>query len=668
MTDVSSPTCVPGETAADPSKRSMTSSDFWFLLRGPHRAENTGSLAMDPKRRDSRFLKGDAMQTSTFSLRTRRGLSECVQSRSWEILMSVIIFANIVFITVAVDNNWQGGPYERIEFMIFLPIFSLEILFRAAVQGRAYFRDGWNWCDIVFTGLMWADLALHLTQPRELPPLLATVQGFRMVRILRFFRLFKNDANMRTFMEGVLKVLCSMLWSLTFLFGLMFVGGVICKQIFMDCLQNCAGVEGVADSDACIGMPENECEDIDIHFGSVLKSMFTLFQIVTLDGWASEVARPAENAVPYSQLFFVIFVIVAPFGMLNILVAGVCQATADVVRAREEQKKEEVKKQRERKMIERLLTDNGSRWTVTKEEALEVLSREIFQLTLERFGFSRRAMAKLPVMVEALFSRSGADSLDALEVIDCVSAAMNESKGPRREVDLIDLYMEVECLSRSVSVIQKGMLGTCESRPLPQEKRTGANAKRSNSLLSLHSMAFADTAAADLARSSGSSAPSCRAQKWWGDGGKQPGGTEGSDNAGDQQRTGREADPVVGGSLRGGLSHELIRGRTGPRPPGGSSAADADASSKGFETRLADHASDEVLYPNGARLRGSAFPGPGSPRSKEREGVEVGAQRAGFREETRGPWGSTEALLSEEEVAKELSFEELQEEEDQGGK
>ena len=56
-------------------------------------------------------------------------------------------------------------------------------------------------------------------------------------------------------------------------------------------------------------------------FGSIGASMFTLFQIMTLEGWAMEMARPIMDVYPYAWLFFVIFIVASSFTVLNLFLA-----------------------------------------------------------------------------------------------------------------------------------------------------------------------------------------------------------------------------------------------------------------------------------------------------------------------------------------------------------
>ena len=56
-------------------------------------------------------------------------------------------------------------------------------------------------------------------------------------------------------------------------------------------------------------------------FGTIGRSMYTLFQIMTLESWSMGIARPVMETHPYAWLFFIPFILIATFTMLNLFIA-----------------------------------------------------------------------------------------------------------------------------------------------------------------------------------------------------------------------------------------------------------------------------------------------------------------------------------------------------------
>ncbi len=64
-------------------------------------------------------------------------------------------------------------------------------------------------------------------------------------------------------------------------------------------------------------------------FGSIGATFFTLFQVMTLESWAMGIARPVMEAFPYAYLFFVPYVLLSAFIVLNVFIAIVVGSMAD---------------------------------------------------------------------------------------------------------------------------------------------------------------------------------------------------------------------------------------------------------------------------------------------------------------------------------------------------
>jgi voltage-gated sodium channel len=61
------------------------------------------------------------------------------------------------------------------------------------------------------------------------------------------------------------------------------------------------------------------------HFGDLWASLFTLFQVMTLEGWA-DIAREIMEEAPYAWAFFLVYILVSTFAVLNLFIAVVVNA------------------------------------------------------------------------------------------------------------------------------------------------------------------------------------------------------------------------------------------------------------------------------------------------------------------------------------------------------
>jgi voltage-gated sodium channel len=161
-----------------------------------------------------------------------------------------------------------------------LALFVLELLLKLAAYGRGFFRSGWNWFDTIVVAI-------------ALAPSSGPLAVFRALRVLRILRLVSAIPKLRFMAETLVRSLPG-LGSIGALLGIFFyVFGVVATKLF-----------GAA---------------FPAWFGSLWVSMFSLFQIMTLEGWA-DIARDVMTVYPAAWMFFVAFILVATFTVLNLFI------------------------------------------------------------------------------------------------------------------------------------------------------------------------------------------------------------------------------------------------------------------------------------------------------------------------------------------------------------
>ena len=64
----------------------------------------------------------------------------------------------------------------------------------------------------------------------------------------------------------------------------------------------------------------------DEWFGSVGRSMYSLFQIMTLESWSMGIVRPVMEVFPWAWIFFVIFILIPSFAVLNLFIGIIVDA------------------------------------------------------------------------------------------------------------------------------------------------------------------------------------------------------------------------------------------------------------------------------------------------------------------------------------------------------
>lgn len=204
-------------------------------------------------------------------------------------VLLALILVNAVILgmeTMPVVMDAIGG-YLRVLDKAILGIFVLEIAIRLFVHRLAFFKDGWCVFDFIVVGI-------------ALVPASGPFAVLRALRVLRVLRVLTFVPSMRNIVGALIQSLNGML-SIAMVLGLVYyVAAVMVTKLF-----------GAA-------FPE--------WFGSLGASLYTLFQIMTLESWSMGIARPVMEHFPYAWLFFVPFILIATFTMLNLFIAVIVNA------------------------------------------------------------------------------------------------------------------------------------------------------------------------------------------------------------------------------------------------------------------------------------------------------------------------------------------------------
>jgi voltage-gated sodium channel len=181
----------------------------------------------------------------------------------------------------------QWGSWLSAADRAILAVFVVEIALRLLVHRLAYFRDPWNVFDFTVVAI-------------ALVPASGPLAVLRALRILRVLRLITLVPSMKRVVGGLLSALP----------GLGSVMGIICIIFYV----------------AAVIATKLFAADFPALFGDLGKSAFTLFQVMTLEGWAMEVVRPVMAVYPSSWIFFLAFILASTFTLLNLFIAVIVNA------------------------------------------------------------------------------------------------------------------------------------------------------------------------------------------------------------------------------------------------------------------------------------------------------------------------------------------------------
>ncbi|MCJ7870964.1 ion transporter [Marinovum sp. 2_MG-2023] len=206
-------------------------------------------------------------------------------------IIGVILF-NAVILGLATSETIMaqaGGVIDLLD-RICLGIFVVELALKLVAQGAGFFRRPWNLFDFVIVAI-------------SLIPAAQGLSVLRALRILRVLRVLSAAPRLRRVVEGFITALPGM-GSVFLLMAIIFyIGSVIATQLFGPTF------------------PE--------WFGTLGRSAYSLFQVMTLESWSMGVVRPVMEVFPYAWAFFIPFIMVTTFAVVNLLVGLIVNSMQD---------------------------------------------------------------------------------------------------------------------------------------------------------------------------------------------------------------------------------------------------------------------------------------------------------------------------------------------------
>ncbi|TCO73458.1 ion transporter [Rhodovulum euryhalinum] len=258
-------------------------------------------------------------------------------------IMGVILF-NAVLLGMETSDRLMG----RFGWLILaldklcLAIFVAEIAAKLVAYRLSFFRSGWNNFDFLIVGI-------------SLVPGAQTLSVLRALRILRLLRVISVAPRLRRVVEGFITALPGM-GSVFLLMGMIFyIGAVMATKLFGD------------------AFPE--------WFGTLGLSAYSLFQVMTLESWSMGIVRPVMEVYPYAWAFFVPFIMVTTFAVVNLLVGLIVNSMQDAHHEEDVQRTDAYRDE----VLARLSAIEAR--LVARDERSETLSRDE---TARRIAYDRR--------------------------------------------------------------------------------------------------------------------------------------------------------------------------------------------------------------------------------------------------------------------------------------
>jgi voltage-gated sodium channel len=220
-------------------------------------------------------------------------------------ILGVIIF-NAITLGMSTSHTVQdsiGGLLSVIDRTV-LAIFVVELLIKFYAYGWRFFSNAWNVFDLVVVGL-------------GLLPDRGGLSALRGLRVIRAMRLLSVIPQMRAVVQALLDALPGMGAVIIMISIVFYVFGVMATLMY-----------GAA---------------FDPWFGTLGRSLYSLFQIMTLESWSMGIVRPVMEVYPTAWAFFVPFIVITAFSVLNLFIGLLVNTMQSAVEAEAEAEFEQLR-------------------------------------------------------------------------------------------------------------------------------------------------------------------------------------------------------------------------------------------------------------------------------------------------------------------------------------
>ena len=210
----------------------------------------------------------------------------------------VCIVVNAIQLGFDTWPTWYSfaGKFSRTLDAVFIGIFAVEVACKILADGVRFFKSGWNVFDFLVVSI-------------SLIPGGGIFSVLRSFRIFRAFRLLYRLPGLRIITESLLISLSSIGWISILLLIFFYIVSVIATNLFGSAFPQ--------------------------WFGTIGESIYSLFQIMTLESWSMGIVRPVMERYPYAWMVFVPFILTTTYTVLNLFVGVMVNAISEAKEAKE---------------------------------------------------------------------------------------------------------------------------------------------------------------------------------------------------------------------------------------------------------------------------------------------------------------------------------------------
>ena len=214
----------------------------------------------------------------------RARVRRLVEHHIFQKAIMTLIVVNAFTLGAETSPTFMGliGPQLLVFDKIVIVVFCVELVLRIYAHGLPFFRGAWNVFDFIVVAI-------------TLAPSNDSLAVLRSLRVLRVLRLVSAVPRLRRIVAALLHAVPGVGAIGALLLLVFYVYAVITTKLFSAAFPD--------------------------WFGSIGDSMYTLFQIMTLESWSMGIVRPVMEVYSWAWIVFVAFIVMSSFTVLNLFIA-----------------------------------------------------------------------------------------------------------------------------------------------------------------------------------------------------------------------------------------------------------------------------------------------------------------------------------------------------------
>lgn len=215
---------------------------------------------------------------------TRLRVAAWVESNAIQRIVVGVILFNAVILGLETDRGLMAsdwGPALKMLDKTCLAIFVIELLAKLFAYRFSFFRSGWNVFDFLVVAI-------------ALAPGAGPWAVLRSLRVLRVLRLLTVIPSLRRVVAAFFHSVPGLSGVVLIMSIFFYVAAVLATKLFGESFPD--------------------------FFGSLGASLYSLFQVMTLESWSMSIVRPVMEVYPWAWLYFIPFIVIATFTILNLFI------------------------------------------------------------------------------------------------------------------------------------------------------------------------------------------------------------------------------------------------------------------------------------------------------------------------------------------------------------